>query len=138
MISIIGSGRVGSAIAFLSAATSLDDVQLVNRHKEKAVGQALDISNVIPEDSQFSVTSTDFSEIKNSEVVVISASTATYLTSRTEMLSDQIAMIKDIAKNVNEFTPDSKILMVSNPVDVLSYVFLKETGIQRNHVVGVA
>lgn len=93
---------------------------------------------MIPEDSQFSVTSTDFSEIKNSEVVVISASTATYLTSRTEMLSDQIAMIKDIAKNVNEFTPDSKILMVSNPVDVLSYVFLKETGILRNHVVGVA
>lgn len=47
-------------------------------------------------------------------------------------------MIKDIAKKVTKFAPDSKILMVSNPVDVLSYVFLKETGITRHHVIGIA
>ncbi len=138
MISIIGSGRVGSAIAFLAAATSIDDIQLVNRHKEKAIGQALDISNAIPEESLFSVTSTDFSEIKNSEVVVISASAATYMTNRTEMLSDQVTMIRDIAKKVQKFTSGSKILIVSNPVDILNYVFLKETGIPRGHVIGIA
>lgn len=138
LISIIGSGRVGSAIAFLAAATSLDDIQLVNRSKDKAIGQALDISNAIPKESSFSVTSTDFSGIKNSEVVVISASTGTYVTSRTEMISEQIIMIKDIAKKVKRFAPNSKILIVSNPVDVLNYIFLKETEISRNRVIGVA
>lgn len=138
MISIIGSGRVGSAIAFLAAATSLDDIKLVNRHKEKAIGQVLDISSAIPSESPFSIVSTDFSEIKNSDVVVISASAATYTTSRTEMLLEQIKMIKDIAKKIKKFTPDSKILMVSNPVDILSYVFLKETELKRQQVIGVA
>ena len=138
MISIIGSGRVGSAIAFLAAATSLDDIHLVNRHKDKALGQALDISNAIPSESPFSVIGTDFSEIKNSEVVVISASTAIYMEGRMEMLPDQVSMIRDIAKKIKKFTPDSKILVVSNPVDILTYIFQKETEMSRQCVMGVA
>jgi len=138
MISIIGSGRVGSAIAFLAASTSLDDIHLVNRHKDKALGQALDISNAIPADSKISVVGTDYSDIRNSEVVVISASTGTYMTSRTEMMSEQIKMIRDIAKKIKRYTPDSKILMITNPLDVLTYVFLKETNLPREKVIGVA
>jgi len=138
MISIIGSGRVGSAIAFLAASTSLDDIHLVNRHKEKALGQALDISSAIPGDSKISVVGTDYSDIRNSEVVVISASTGTYMTSRTEMMSEQIKMIRDIAKKIKRYTPDSKILMITNPLDVLTYVFLKEINMPREKVIGVA
>lgn len=111
---------------------------MVNRHEEKAIGQALDISNAIPEESPFSVTSTDYSKINDSDLVVISASTATYTTSRTEILSEQIIMIKDIAKKIKKFAPNSKILVVSNPVDVLSHIFQKEAGIDRKRVIGVA
>jgi len=138
MISIIGSGRVGSAIAFLAASASLDDIHLVNRHKDTALGQALDISNAIPADSKTSVVGTDYSDIRNSEVVVISASTRTYMTSRTEMMSEQIKMIRDIAKKIKRYTPDSKILMITNPLDILTYVFLKETNLPREKVIGVA
>ena len=138
MISIIGSGRVGSAIAFLAAASSLDDIHLVNRHKDKALGQAYDISNAIPSNSKISVVGTDYSDIRNSEVVVISASTGTYLTSRTEILSQQIKMIRDIGKKIKRYAPDSKILMITNPLDVLTYVFLRETNIPREKVIGVA
>ena len=138
MISIIGCGRVGSAIGFLAAATSLDDIHLVNQDKNEALGQALDISNAIPENSPITVIATDFSEIKNSEVIVISASSGTYLKSRTEMLPKQASMIRDIAKNIKEFAPDSKILMVSNPVDILNYIFQKETGFSRECVIGVS
>jgi len=138
LISIIGSGRVGSAIAFLAASTSLDDIHLVNRHKDKALGQALDISSAIPADSKISVVGTDYSDIRNSEVVVISASTGTYLTSRTEMMSEQIKMIRDIAKKIKKYSPDSKILIITNPLDVLTYVFLKETNLPREKVIGVA
>jgi len=138
LISIIGSGRVGSAIAFLAAATSLDDIHLVNRHKDKALGQALDISGAIPAKSKISVVGTDYSDIRNSKVVVISASTGTYMTSRTEMMSQQIKMIRDIAKKIKRYAPDSKILMITNPLDVLTYVFLKETNLPREKVIGVA
>jgi len=138
MISIIGSGRVGSAIAFLAATTSLDDLHLVSAYKEEALGQALDISNTIPENSSISVVGTDYSEIKNSEVIVISASVGTYMTSRTDMLSEQITMVRDIAKKIKRYAPDAKVLMVSNPVDILTYIFQKETGFPRENVIGVA
>ncbi|MFB5630003.1 MAG: malate dehydrogenase [Nitrosopumilaceae archaeon] len=138
MISIIGTGRVGSAIAFLAATNSIDDIHLVNRHKEKAIGQALDISNSIPENSPTSITATDFSGIKNSDVVIISASTGTYTANRVELLSDQVRMIRDIAKQIKKYSSHAKILVISNPVDVLTYFFQKESGFPREKVIGVA
>jgi len=138
LISIIGSGRVGSAIAFLIASNSLDDIHLVNRHKEKALGQALDISNAIPENSPISVVGTDYSEIKNSDIVVISASTGTYTANRVELLSEQVQMIKEIASKIKQHAPNSTILVISNPVDVLTYFFQKESGFPREKVIGVA
>ena len=99
MISIIGSGKVGSAIAFLIAATSLDDIVLVNRSKEKAQGAALDISNAVSVDSPVSVIGTDdYSKIKNSDVVIISASAGNSGTSRMDLLEQNVALIKDIAR----------------------------------------
>ncbi|MFQ5573150.1 MAG: lactate dehydrogenase, partial [Nitrosopumilaceae archaeon] len=139
MISIIGSGKVGSAVAFLIASTSLDDVIMVNRTKAKAIGETLDISNAIPEGSSISVKGTDdFSLTKGSEVVIIAASAGIYTKGRLEMVGEQVKMMKDIAKKIKTHTPDSKILVVSNPLDVLTYVFLKESGFPRKHVIGVA
>ncbi|HXV67007.1 MAG TPA: lactate dehydrogenase [Nitrosopumilaceae archaeon] len=138
MISIIGSGRVGSATAFLAASNSLDDVHLINRTKEKAMGQALDISNAIPENSPISVIASDYSGIKNSEVIVISASTGTYTANRVELLSEQSKMIKEIAKQIKHYSPNSIVLIISNPVDVLTYLFLKESGFPRERVMGMA
>jgi malate dehydrogenase len=138
LISIIGSGRVGSAISFLCASNSLDDIHLVNRHKEKALGQALDISNSIPANSSISIEGTDFSGIKNSDVIIISASTGTYKANRVELLSDQVHMIKDIAKQIKQYASNATVLVISNPVDVLTYFFQKESGFPREKVLGVA
>lgn len=139
MITIIGSGKVGTAIAFLCISTSLDDVLLVNRTKNKAIGEALDISNAVPENSNVSIQGTDdFSKIIGSDIIVITASTGTYLKSRTEMMGAQVKMIKDIAKEIKKHCPSAIILIVSNPLDVLTYVFQKETKILRNKVIGIA
>jgi malate dehydrogenase len=139
MISIIGSGRVGAAIAFLCATSALDDIILVNRTKEKAVGEALDISNAVTLENPVSINGTDdFSMIKNSQVIVITASTGMYKTSRLELLTQHVQLIKDIAKKVVKYSPNSKILMVTNPVDVLTYVFNKVTNLSRNNIIGVA
>ena len=139
MISIIGSGRVGASIAFLCISNSLDDVLLVNRTKSKAIGEALDISNAIPENSNVSIHGTDdFSKISGSDIVVITASTGIYLKNRTEMIDAQVKMIKEIANQIKKYCPLAIILVVSNPLDVLTFVFQKETQLSRNKVIGIA
>ena len=139
MISIVGSGKVGSAIAFLCVSNSLDDVLLVNRTKDKAIGKALDISNAIPENSNVSIHGTnDFSKISGSDIVVITASTGIYLKSRTELMDAQVKMIKEVANQIKKHCPFAIVLIVSNPLDVLTFVFQKETQLSRNKVIGIA
>ena len=60
------------------------------------------------------------------------------MTSRTETMPEQIKMMRDIAKKIAKYAPDSKILMISNPVDVLTHVFQKEISFPRHLVIGVA
>lgn len=139
MISIIGSGRVGASIAFLCVANALDDVLLINRSRDKAIGESLDISNAIPATSKFSIHGTDdYTELSGSDIVIIAASTVSYTKSRTENKNPQVDMIKEIAKKIKQYCPSAIILMVSNPPDVLTYFFQKESGFSRFKVIGIA
>jgi malate dehydrogenase len=139
LISIIGSGRVGTSIAFLCMSHVLDDVLLVNRSEDKAIGESLDISNSIPSDSEFSIRGTsDYSKIVGSKIVVITASTGVYLQNRSENMVSQVNMIKDIAKKIKRYCPKAIVLLISNPLDVLTYVFQKETSFSRFKIIGIA
>ncbi|HXG13715.1 MAG TPA: lactate dehydrogenase [Candidatus Nitrosotenuis sp.] len=139
MISIIGSGKVGSALAFLCASFGLDDIILINRTEKKAVGEALDITNAIPPSSAISVKGTgDYSEIKDSKVIVITASSGAHIQSRSEIMYGQALMIRGMAKEIAKHAPDSKVLMVTNPVDVMTYLLQKEAGLPPTSVIGVA
>ncbi len=139
MISIIGSGRVGSAIAFLCASESLDDVVLLNRTRSKAIGESMDISNAIPNTSDIIIKGTDdYSDISGSDVIVIAASAATYKKSRLEVIQKQAEMINDIESKILKYSPQATILMISNPLDVLTYIFQRNSKIPRNKVIGIA
>jgi malate dehydrogenase len=139
LISIVGTGRVGTAIAFLAASTSLDDILLINRTKTKAQGEALDITNSISKNSSISVVASDFSQLINTDVIVISVSAATYTTGRYQMFSEQKLIIKSIAQKIKKYAnPDAKILLVSNPVDPLTYFFQQEVSWPQNQIMGVA
>ena len=139
MISIVGTGRVGSSIAFLCVSNALDDVLLVNRSKEKAIGEALDIASAIPSHSKFSIRGTDdYSEISGSKIVVITASVGIYMKDRTENMALQVNMIKEIAAKIKQYCPSAIILLVSNPLDVLTYFFQKESSLPRFKVIGIA
>lgn len=99
MISIIGSGKVGSAIAFLCGASGLDNIVLVNRNEKKAIGEALDVSNAIPKDSEISISGTsNYSKIADSDVVIITASVGTHIQNRAENMFEQALMIKKNCK----------------------------------------
>lgn len=139
MISIVGSGRVGSSIAFLCISNGLDDVLLLNRDKNKAIGEALDIASAIPADSKLSIHGTDdYSELSGSDVVVITASVGVYQKDRTENMDVQVKMIKEIAQKIKEHCPSAIILIVSNPLDILTYFFQKESNLSRFKVIGIA
>lgn len=139
MISIIGSGKVGSALAFLCGSFALDDIILVNRSEKKAIGEALDITNAIPATSTISISGTsDYSKIKNSQIIVVTASSGVHLQSRTEIMYDQAAMIREISQNIAKYASEAKILMITNPVDVLTYLAQKHGGFSSKNVIGVA
>ena len=139
LISIVGTGRVGASIAFLCASNALDNVLLLNRTRDKAIGEALDVSNAIPPHSKFSVRGTDdYAELAGSNIVVIAASIVSYTKDRTENKKPQISMIKEIAEKIQEFCPSAIILMISNPPDVLTYFFQKQFGFSRFKVIGIA
>lgn len=130
---------VGSSIAFLSAANALDDIVLLNRTKSKALGEALDISNAIPKNSDITVKGTDdYSKISNSKIIVITASTGVYLKNRNEMIGAQVKMIREIARTIKKTCKSPIVLIISNPVDVLTYFFIKETGFSKDRVIGIA
>ena len=138
MISIIGAGRVGSAIGFLIAATSLDDVVLVNRNKNKAIGEALDIVNVIPKNSSISITGTDdFEHISGSDVVVITVSAGKMVADRSDLIPYTVPIIREISKKISRYANDAKVLVVTNPVDVITHCILKETGLSTKNVIGM-
>ena len=80
----------------------------------------------------------DFSKISGSDIVVITASTGIYLKNRTEMMDAQVKMIKEIANQIKKYCPSAIMLIVSNPLDVLTFVFQKETQLSRNKVIGIA
>jgi len=139
LISIIGSGLVGSSIAFLCASSSLDDIVLLNRTKSKALGEALDISNAIPKNSDITIRGTDdYSEISNSNIIVIAASTGGYVENRNETIDAQVKMIKEIGKKIKTNCQSPIVLIISSPVDVITYFFQKETNFSKNKVIGIA
>ena len=138
MISIIGSGRVGSTVGFLAASHNVDDVILINDHKNKAMGEELDISNAIPEDSRFSVVGTDdISEIKDSKVIVIAASTGKLKTNRMDLLKNNLRITREFAKNIQRYANGAKVLVITNPVDIITYFLQKESGLPRENVIGL-
>lgn len=69
---------------------------------------------------------------------MITASTGIYLKNRTEMIEAQVKMIKEIANKIKKLCPDAVVLLVSNPLDVLTYFFLKESRFPRTKVIGIA
>ena len=135
----MGTGRVGTSIAFLCVSNALDDVLLLNRSKDKAIGESLDIANAIPSTSKFSIRATDdYSQLVGSDIVVIAASTGVYAKDRTENIASQVTMIKEIAKKIQRYCPSAIVLVISNPLDVLTYFFQKATGFSRFKVIGIA
>jgi malate dehydrogenase len=139
LIGFAGAGKVGAASAYEVASMGLDDISLVDIIPGLAEGEALDISHRLS-DAGVDVSvkgSADFSALAGADLVVITAGLARKPgMTRMDLLSKNSGIIADVTKNVVRHAPDSVILMVTNPMDAMTYVALKTSGFPRARVVG--
>ena len=140
MISIIGAGKVGSSAAFNILGRRISDVVLIDVVENLAQGEALDMMQAAPAiefDGKIEGTSS-YSEMKGSELVILTAGLARQPgMSRLDLISKNAAIVKSIVKEVVRYAPDCKLMVVTNPVDVMTYVAYKESGFERNRVFGM-
>lgn len=134
MITIIGAGKVGSSAAFELLRYKISDVVLIDANENQAKGEALDMLQAAPAiefDGKIRGTS-DFAEMRDSELVVVTAGLGRRPDmTRTELMNTNTRIIRDIVKEVVKYAPECKLMMVTNPVDVMTYVAFQESGFKR-------
>jgi malate dehydrogenase len=140
MISIIGAGKVGSAAAFNILRYRISDVVLIDIFEDLAKGEALDMMQTAPAiefDGKIFGTS-DYSQMKGSELVIVTAGQARKPgMTRIDLMNINAKIVKSIVKEVVKHAPKCKLMIVTNPVDIMTYVACKESGFERNRVFGM-
>ena len=140
MITIIGAGRVGSAAAFDILKDHIDDVVLIDLFEDLAKGEALDMMQAAPAiefDGKIRGTG-NLAEMQGSELVIVIAGQARKPDmTRIDLMNNNAKVIRSIVKEVAKYAPDCKLMIVTNPVDIMTYIARKESGLPPNHVFGM-
>ncbi|MGQ9469754.1 MAG: malate dehydrogenase [Nitrososphaerales archaeon] len=140
MISIVGLGKVGSNIAEHIVLKGLDDLTLIDIIEGLPQGNALDLSHMASElDIDVKIKgSNDYRDLEGSDIIVVSAGfPRTPDMSRLDLLQKNKEIIKQISKKILDYAPKSKVIVVTNPLDLMTYLTLKTTGFDRNTVFGI-
>ncbi len=140
-LGFVGAGRIGSTTAFTCIQhLDLDEVVLVDIVEDLAVGEAMDLSHAIVGLDKYAkiVGGSDYSLLKGCDLIVVSAGLARKPgMTRLDLAKKNAEIIRSVAKNIVKHAEDSKILVVTNPLDVMTYVMWKETGKDRREVFGM-
>jgi malate dehydrogenase len=140
-ITIVGAGNVGATAAHLAAVRGLGDICLLDIVDGVPQGKALDLQEAGPVagfDCNIAGTNS-YEETKDSDVVVMTAGLARKPgMTRDDLLEKNTAIIKSVTENVARFSPDSFIIVVTNPLDVMAYVAKEVSGFPKNRVIGMA
>ena len=140
-ISIIGAGNVGASAALWIASKGLGDVVLVDIVEGLPQGKALDLGQALPVLGQNnSVTgSNKYDETKDSDVVVITAGKIrTAEMTREDLYHDNTKILTNVLSHVCKASPNSILIIVTNPLDVMVHLALQQTGFPRHRVMGMA
>lgn len=133
-----GGGMVGATAAYACALRSvIEEIVLIDRSEDLAWGQAADINDAMGIDRNVVVHTGNYSDINDDDIVVITAG-APQLPGQTrlELIDVNAKIMRDIVKNIMANGAKPYLVIVSNPVDVLTYVALKESGLPKNRVFG--
>jgi len=140
-VAIIGAGNVGAMTASRIIDDDLADVVLMDIVPGLSKGKALDISDAraIMSSGVNIVGTEDPKDLKGSDIVVITAGLARKPgMSRDDLLQKNTAIIKDITAQIKRYCEAPIVIVVTNPLDVMTYLVMKETGFDSNRVIGMA
>jgi malate dehydrogenase len=140
-VSIIGAGAVGATLAQRVLESAIADVVLVDVMKNMAVGKAydlLDASSMIGHEANV-VGTDDYKEIASSDIVVITAGLARKPGMiREDLIAKNAKIVKDVSENIKKYAPESIVIVVTNPLDTMTYLTYKTTGFKKEKVFGMA
>lgn len=137
-IVIVGSGFVGASAAFSIAMSGLaSEMVLVDVNKEKAMGEAMDLNHGLCFMGQMSILAGDYSAVKGADLIIITAGAARKPDeTRLDLARKNAGIVRDIVPQIMKHYNGGVLLVVSNPVDVLTYLVQKTSGLPANKVIG--
>ena len=140
-ITLIGAGQIGGTLAHLISIKELGDVVLFDVAEGAAKGKALDIAQSTAVDG-FDINlkgTSNYEDIKNSDVIIITAGVPRKPgMTRDDLLSTNLKIIKQVAEGIKKNSPNSFVICITNPLDVIVMAFQKYSGLPTNKVVGMA
>ena len=140
-ISIIGAGNVGASAAYRALELDFCDVVLLDIVEGLPQGKALDMTQMLSVTGVSSqvIGTNSYEDTKDSDVVIITSGLARKPgMSRDDLISTNTKIIKDVTEQVVKFSPNSKIIVVTNPLDAMTYVAHKVSGFPKERIMGMA
>ena len=136
-VAIVGTGLVGMSYAYAMTIKGLvREISLINRTPEKAEGEAMDLSHGLPFTKPVDIRSGGYELCKDAQMVVIAAgANQKEGETRMDLARRNVKIVEDVVPRIMEHNPDPILLMVSNPVDILTYVALKVSGLPPERVI---
>lgn len=138
-ITVIGAGAVGSATAFALALRNIaNEIVIVDINEDKALGEAMDIHQGTPLfSSAVNVHAGNYDAAAGSDIVVITSGVGRKPgQTRIDLVNTNVSILKGIIPQITAACPDATYVIVANPVDILTYVFCKVSGIPEERVIG--
>ena len=140
-ISLIGAGQIGGTLAHLISIKELGDIVLFDISEGVAKGKALDLAQSTSVDG-FNVNikgTNNYEDIRNSDVIIVTAGVPRKPgMTRDDLLGTNLNIIKQVAEGIKKNSPNSFVICITNPLDVIVMAFQKYSGLPTNKVVGMA
>lgn len=144
-VSIIGVGNVGSTLAYTLLSKNLvDELVLINRSKDAVEACILDLKHSLAFEKDIKLVNGNYEDVRGSDIVVVAAgfpilkarAKSRNVNKRLDLLRFNYPIIEEIAHKIKIFSPNSIVITVTNPVDILNYFVHRVTGIPRSKVIG--
>lgn len=137
-IAVVGAGNVGSTFAYALLLSGLaGEIVLIDHNRVKAEGEAMDLRHAVPLSHPTRVWAGDYKDCEGAAITVVTAGTSQKSgETRLDLVHRNVAIMQSIIPHVVEHNPNGILLIASNPVDILSYVSWKLSGLPASRVIG--
>ena len=137
-ITIIGAGSVGATIAYsLTKEDIASEIVLIDVNKKKVAGEVMDIEQGTCFRNPISIIAGTYEDAKDSDIVIITSGIARKPgQTRIELTKTNVEILKSITPDIVSQAPNALYIIVSNPVDIMTYVFTKVSGLKESQIIG--